>query len=129
MLADGNVDSAKTILGLRFSDVADTALNLTNNALTINGSGIAVDAAAAGAHVIGAPIVLGANQNWTNNSSTALTASGVISGSGTLTKKGAGRLTLCLRPMRSRARSWPASLGSRAPRSGSISPRSAPSGL
>lgn len=84
-----NVDSAVTVLGLRFSDLADTALNITNSAITINGGGIAISNGAAGNHVIAAPIVVNANQSWTNESSTAdITLSGVISGSGSITKMG-----------------------------------------
>ena len=89
-----NVDSARTILGLRFNDLADTALNITNYTLTINGGGIDMDAGAAGAHVISAPIVLNANQDWTNASSALLTVGGAVSGSGTLAKKGTGTIVL-----------------------------------
>lgn len=89
-----NVDSPRTILGLRFNELADSALTFSGSALTIDGGGIDMDAAAAGAHTLGVNVVLNANQNWTNASSANLTVSGAVSGSGTLTKMGTGRIIL-----------------------------------
>ena len=89
-----NIDLSQTILGVRFNSAADSALNITNSQLTINGGGIAVDAGADGAHVLAMPIALGATQAWTNDSAATLSVKGVISGSGALTKYGSGKITL-----------------------------------
>ena len=57
------------------------------------GTGIEVDAGA-GPLTINAPLVLQNNQQWINNSASALTVNGDISGTGSLTKLGSGMLTL-----------------------------------
>jgi autotransporter-associated beta strand protein len=46
------------------------------------------------ASTIAANVVLGADQTWTNHSANTLTVTGVISGSGNLTKAGTGRINL-----------------------------------
>jgi fibronectin-binding autotransporter adhesin len=69
----------------------------TNGVLTITPTSSAVGlmvSSGAGVVSISSPIVLGANQTWTNNSSNGLTVSGAVSGSGSLTQAGAGTLTL-----------------------------------
>jgi autotransporter-associated beta strand protein len=83
-----NLNGNRTVLGLRFNDSADTALNFTNSTLTINAGGIAASSGAAGNHVIASAIELGANQSWTNESTTDITLSGVVSGAGNVTKRG-----------------------------------------
>lgn len=72
------------------------ALTISGTALTIGGSGITMQANAA-ASVVSSGVVLGANQNWTNNSANTLTVSGIVSESGgarNLTKGGSGTLIL-----------------------------------
>ena len=69
---------------------------LTLFGTTINGNtgtGIEVDAGA-GPLTINAPLVLQNNQQWINNSASALTVNGDISGTGSLTVLGSGTLTL-----------------------------------
>ncbi len=63
---------------------------------TINsnpGTGIEVDAGA-GPLTINAPLVLQNNQQWINNSASALTVNGNISSTGSLTMIGSGIMTL-----------------------------------
>ena len=64
--------------------------NSTNYAA---GVGIVVQAGSA-AHTISAPVVLGASQAWENDSASALTVSGAVSGAYSLTKTGVGSLIL-----------------------------------
>lgn len=73
---------------------------LTINAAAVNGNtagnGITVNAGA-GADTISAGVILGASQTWTNNSTSALTVSGVIGDGGSnfnLTKAGTGTIAL-----------------------------------
>ncbi|MFA4943070.1 MAG: autotransporter-associated beta strand repeat-containing protein [Lentisphaeria bacterium] len=102
----GTVTTAptSTILGANMSIgslvIQDTVnglgLNADGNTLTIaTGSGITVNSGVPLA-TIGANVALGANQTWTNNSTTApLIVSGVVSGgSNTLTTAGAGTIVL-----------------------------------
>ncbi len=71
-----------------------SALTLFGTAINSNtGTGIEVDAGA-GPLTINAPLVLQNNQQWINNSASALTVNGGISGSGSLTILGSGMLTL-----------------------------------
>jgi len=72
------------------------ALTISGTALTVGGSGITMQANAA-ASVVSSAVTLGANQNWTNNSTNSLTVSGIVSETGgarTLTKAGSGTLIL-----------------------------------
>src|SRR6185295_14048212 len=52
------------------------------NTLTLGVGGLTINSGA-GAHTLSAPVILGASQTWTNNSSNNFTVSGVISGTGT----------------------------------------------
>ena len=87
-----------TVKSLTIADATNgLSLNADGYALTITPSastaGITVNTGVP-ASTIGANVVLGANQTWTNNSANALTVSGIISGSGTLTKGGTGTVIL-----------------------------------
>ena len=70
---------------------------LTINAAAVNGNtagnGITV-AAGSGADTISANVALGASQTWTNNSTNALTVSGIVSGGFALTSAGTGTIKL-----------------------------------
>ena len=69
---------------------------LTLNGTTINsnpGAGIEMDAGA-GPLTIDAPLVLQNNQQWINNSASAITVNGPVSGAGSLVKLGSGTLRL-----------------------------------
>ena len=69
---------------------------LTLFATTINtnaGTGIEADVGA-GPLIINAPLVLQNNQQWINNSASAITVNGNISGTGSLTTLGSGMVTL-----------------------------------
>jgi fibronectin-binding autotransporter adhesin len=57
------------------------------------GTGLVIQAGSA-AHAINAPVVLGANQTWINNSASNLTVAGAISGAASLTKEGTGTIIL-----------------------------------
>src|SRR5439155_25906121 len=61
--------------------------------LTISDGGINVNSGAAGL-TISANVALGADQTWTNDSTNAMTVSGVVSGTQALTKAGTGTLVL-----------------------------------
>jgi fibronectin-binding autotransporter adhesin len=94
-----------TVLGadmaIKTLTISDTANGLgvsgDDYALTITptdpGTGITV-ASGVPASTIGSNVVLGAPQTWTNNSASALTVSGAISGTVGLTKAGEGTLIL-----------------------------------
>jgi autotransporter-associated beta strand protein len=96
-LSTSALDTAFTINSLTFTgagtaNIAGSTIGAgTGGSLQINaaavgsvaaGTGIVVQAAS-GANTISAPVVLGANQTWTNSSSNALTVSGAVSGTGT----------------------------------------------
>ena len=79
---------------LRSLTIADTTAGLSLNAdghtLTItNSAGITVNSSVP-ASTIGANVALGADQTWTNDSASALTVSGGVSGAFALTKAGTG---------------------------------------
>jgi autotransporter-associated beta strand protein len=87
-------------LSIKNLTIADTANGLSLNAaakdshaLTTGAGGITMNTGVP-ASVIAAPVVLGANQTWTNHSANALTVSGVVSGSGSLDKAGTGTVIL-----------------------------------
>ena len=107
------VGTATSIAGITIG-ASNGAMTLTTGGLlTIGGSGISI-ASGAGAFTISGSTTLGAAQSWLNNSANLFTfgavtnggflltiggsgnatASGIISGSGGLTKSGAGSLTL-----------------------------------
>ena len=80
------------------SGTGGAASTLTINAAALNGNvagnGITV-LAGSGANTISAPVILGGNQTWTNNSANPLTFSGDISGTGlTLTTVGTGSIQI-----------------------------------
>jgi fibronectin-binding autotransporter adhesin len=103
------IDGVSSINSLNFtgtgtSNTAGSTINagsgtsLTINATAANGnvagSGITV-AAGSGANTINVPVVLGANQAWTNNSTNNLTVASGISGTGFgLTVAGSGTVVL-----------------------------------
>ncbi|MFH0879402.1 MAG: autotransporter-associated beta strand repeat-containing protein, partial [Lentisphaerota bacterium] len=83
-----NINVITNAMGLRFNDSADTGLVIWNNALTIDDGGIAVAAGAGALHIIASPLSLSAAQSWTNESTQDLRLTGVVSGSGDVTKRG-----------------------------------------
>ncbi len=71
-----------------------SALTLFGTTINSNtGTGIEIDAGA-GPLTINAPLFLQNNQQWINNSASALTVNGAISGTGSLTMIGSGTWTL-----------------------------------
>ena len=90
-----NLNGNQTVLGLRFSASADSAISIgpSANTLTINGAGVAVNAGAGAAHSL-ATVSLGADQSWTNESALSLSITNKLTGSGNLTKEGPGGLIL-----------------------------------
>jgi autotransporter-associated beta strand protein len=71
-----------------------SALTLFGATINSNtGTGMEVDVGA-GPLTINAPLVLPNNQQWINNSASALTVNGAVSGTGSLTILGSGLLTL-----------------------------------
>jgi fibronectin-binding autotransporter adhesin len=97
-MAGMSLGANMTVRSLTINDTS-TAFGLLGdgNALTITpgssttGLTIATDVQAS---TIAANVVVGADQTWTNNSANTLTVTGVISGSGHLTKAGTGRVDL-----------------------------------
>ncbi|OGV43596.1 MAG: hypothetical protein A2X46_08145 [Lentisphaerae bacterium GWF2_57_35] len=89
-----NLDSARTVQGLRFNDSADADLTISNNALTIGAAGLALSSGSDGSHKIRSAVALGAGQTWTNESTQDLVVTGIVSGAYMLRKQGAGRVTL-----------------------------------
>lgn len=75
------------------SGAATGALTVSGVQLTLGASGIDMQSNA-GAAIISAPVVLGANQTWSNNSANNLTLSAATSGGFTLAKSGSGRIIL-----------------------------------
>ncbi|MFA6287605.1 MAG: autotransporter-associated beta strand repeat-containing protein [Opitutaceae bacterium] len=105
-IVGNTVAATNTTLGANMTvkslTIADTAnglgLNADGNTLTItpatSSAGITMDSGVPDS-TIAASVALGANQTWTNNSASALTVSGAISGgANTLTKAGTGVITL-----------------------------------
>ena len=87
-----NANGSKNINGLTFSGAAG-AFVLRGSPLTINSGGILSSATVA--ETINNNIVLGANQTWTvSNPASTLAVRGIVSGSSSLNKAGAGTLTL-----------------------------------
>lgn len=87
-------------LSIKSLTIADTAngLGLTvatkdSYNLTLGAGGMTMNASVP-ASTIDAPVVLGINQTWTNNSANSLTVSGVVSGSRNLEKDGSGTVIL-----------------------------------
>jgi len=96
--ANINLNGARTALGVRFNDSADTSLAINDtatigNALTINGGGIAISSGSGGSHSI-ASVTLGADQTWTNESAQDFSVTNRLRGTGNLTKTGSGRVVL-----------------------------------
>ncbi len=97
--SDSTVTTAPTAttlgadMSIKSLTMADTTnalgLSADGNTLTIGTGGITVNTSAKAA-TISAPVILGADQTWTNNSTNALTVGGVISGAHSLTKAGTG---------------------------------------
>ena len=80
--------------GISISDATDDIDITGAGTLTLGAGGMDLSASAVNL-TIGNPIALGASQQWIVNDSKTLTASGIISGTGSsLTKAGAGTLTL-----------------------------------
>jgi autotransporter-associated beta strand protein len=85
-----------SIAGIQIGDGSTTtgALTLSGTALTIGSSGISM-LANAGAATISSPTILGAAQTWSNNSSNLLTVSGTVNNGGfLLTSGGSGNTTI-----------------------------------
>ena len=87
-----NVNTNQNINSLTFSAAAGTFV-VNGSTLTINGGGILSSASVA--ETINSNIALGANQTWTvSNAASTLTVGGIVTGSSSLNKAGAGTLTL-----------------------------------
>jgi autotransporter-associated beta strand protein len=80
------------VAGIVVNDDQDCLLNADGNTLLLGAGGITLGANAALS--IAPPLVLAASQTWTNPGDSVLTVSGAVSGGGSLTKEGAGTLTL-----------------------------------
>ena len=83
-----------SVKSLTISDTSNgLGLNADGFTLTVGTGGIAMTSGVP-ASTIGAKVALGANQTWTNGSTSPLTISGAISGTSTLAKTGAGTVRL-----------------------------------
>jgi autotransporter-associated beta strand protein len=83
-----------SIKGIVVADTNAVTLNADGNSLTVGTSGILVNGGA-GAVTLNAPLILGAAQAWTNNSSNTLNVSGAVTNGGfTLTSNGSGNTTV-----------------------------------
>lgn len=100
---DNNSNATSTVLGADMSisglTISDNSSNFALNgdgySLTIGTGGITKNNTTTKTATIGANIVLGGNQTWSNSDTgNALVVSGTVTGAGTLTKSGAGTLTL-----------------------------------
>lgn len=89
-----NADTT-SVAGIEIGDgsTATGALTLSGTNLSIGASGI-TKFANSGAATISAPITLGADQTWTNNSSSTLLVSGIVGGTNALSIGGSGSVTL-----------------------------------
>jgi len=97
--SDSTVTTAPTAttlgadMSIKSLTLADTTnvvgLNGDGNTLTIGTGGITANTSGKGG-TISAPVILGADQTWTNNSTSALSIGGAISGAHSLTKAGTG---------------------------------------
>ena len=83
-----------SIKSLTFADTTNVfGLNYDGYKLTVGAGGITWNTGVKSG-IIAAPIVLGANQTWTNNSANATTFTGVVSGANNLTIAGTGFVVL-----------------------------------
>jgi len=80
-------------LGIQITNPGGTVTINSGNTLTLGASGIDMSAATADFN-LNCAVVLGTSQTWNITSGRTLTSTGIISGSGNLTKSGAGTLTL-----------------------------------
>ncbi|GEP44649.1 hypothetical protein BGE01nite_39400 [Brevifollis gellanilyticus] len=90
--------AALAVNSLLFNASATTAITVAagtaGSSLTLGAGGLTLDTGT-GAHVISAPITLGAAQSWTNNSANLFTVSGNVSaGTNLLTAAGTGSTTI-----------------------------------
>lgn len=85
-------------MNIKSLTISDTIYGLGLDAdgytLTVGGAAGISMSSGVPASTIGSKVALGTNQTWTNSSTSALTVSGVVSGTSTLAKAGAGPLRL-----------------------------------
>ncbi|MES2598301.1 MAG: autotransporter-associated beta strand repeat-containing protein [Verrucomicrobiota bacterium] len=90
--------AALAVNSLLFNASATSAITIAagtaGSSLILGAGGITLDTGT-GAHVISAPVALGAAQNWTNNSANLFTVSGTVAaGANLLTAGGTGNITV-----------------------------------